>query len=33
MAAGMTKTALVRHMAEQHELSNKQVAAFLYDLA
>lgn len=33
MAAGMTKTALVRHMAEQHELSNKQVAAFLDDLA
>ena len=33
MAAGMTKTALVRHMAEQHEMSNKQVAAFLDSLA
>ncbi len=33
MAAGMTKTALVRHMAEQHEMSNKQVAAFLDALA
>ena len=29
----MTKTALVRHMAEQHEMSNKQVAAFLDALA
>ena len=33
MAAGMTKTQLVRHMAEQHEMSNKQVAAFLDALA
>jgi len=29
MAAGMTKTQLVRHLAEKHELSNKQVAALL----
>jgi len=29
MAAGMTKTQLVRHIAEKHELSNKQVAALL----
>ena len=29
MATGMTKTQLVRHLAEKHELSNKQVAAFL----
>jgi DNA-binding protein HU-beta len=29
MAAGLTKTQLVRHLAEKHELSNKQVAAFL----
>ncbi|HEY0566372.1 MAG TPA: HU family DNA-binding protein [Terriglobales bacterium] len=29
MAAGMTKTALVRHMAEKLELNNKQAAAFL----
>ena len=33
MAAGLTKTQLVRHMAEKHELSNKQVAAFLDALA
>jgi DNA-binding protein HU-beta len=33
MAAGMTKTQLVRHLAEKHELSNKQVAAFLDGLA
>jgi len=33
MATGMTKTQLVRHMAEHHELSNKQVAAFLDHLA
>ncbi|HUV97493.1 MAG TPA: HU family DNA-binding protein [Acidobacteriaceae bacterium] len=33
MAAGMTKTALVRHMAEKLELTNKQVAAFLDLLA
>jgi len=29
MAAGLTKTQLVRLLAEKHELSNKQVAAFL----
>jgi DNA-binding protein HU-beta len=29
MAAGLTKTQLVRHIAEKHELSNKQVAALL----
>ncbi len=29
MAAGMTKTQLVRHLAEKHELSNKQIAALL----
>jgi len=29
MAAGMTKTQLVRHVAEKHELSNKQVAALI----
>ena len=33
MAAGMTKTQLVRHMAEKLELTNKQVAAFLELLA
>jgi DNA-binding protein HU-beta len=33
MATGMTKTQLVRLMAEKHEMSNKQVAAFLDDLA
>ena len=29
MATGMTKTQLVRHMAEKHEMNNKQAAAFL----
>ena len=29
MAAGMTKTQLVRHLAEKHQLSNKQVAALV----
>ena len=29
MATGMTKTQLVRHIAEKHELSNKQVAALM----
>ena len=33
MAAGMTKTALVKHLAEKHELTNKQVAAFIESLA
>lgn len=33
MAAGMTKTQLVRHMAEKSELNNKQAAAFLDLLA
>jgi DNA-binding protein HU-beta len=33
MAAGMTKTQLVRHMAEAHEISNKTAAAFLESLA
>ncbi|MGB8481407.1 MAG: HU family DNA-binding protein, partial [Acidobacteriaceae bacterium] len=33
MAAGMTKTALVRHLAEKLELTNKQVAGFLDLLA
>jgi len=33
MAAGLTKTQLVRHIAEKHELSNKQVAALLDYLA
>ncbi|HEY3928575.1 MAG TPA: HU family DNA-binding protein [Candidatus Koribacter sp.] len=33
MAAGMTKTQLVRHMAETHEVSNKTAAAFLESLA
>jgi DNA-binding protein HU-beta len=33
MAAGMTKTALVRHLAEKMELTNKQVSAFLDTLA
>jgi DNA-binding protein HU-beta len=33
MPTGMTKTQLVRHMAEKHELSNKQAAAFLDSLA
>ena len=31
MAAGLTKTQLVRHMAEKLELTNKQVTAF-FDL-
>jgi DNA-binding protein HU-beta len=31
--AGLTKTQLVRHLAEKHALSNKAVAAFLDDLA
>jgi len=33
MATGMTKTQLVRHMAEKHEISNKQAAAILEHLA
>jgi len=33
MATGMTKTQLVRHIAEKHELSNKQAAAILDHLA
>src|SRR5262249_6829825 len=33
MAAGMTKTALVRNMAEKLEVNNKQAAAFLQHLA
>ena len=33
MASGMTKTALVRHMAEKLEVSNKHAAAFLELLA
>jgi DNA-binding protein HU-beta len=33
MAAGMTKTQLVRQMAEKSELTNKQAAAFLDLLA
>jgi DNA-binding protein HU-beta len=33
MAAGMTKTALVRHMAEKLQLTNKQTAGFLDYLA
>jgi len=33
MATGMTKTQLVRKMAEENELSNKQAAAFLQALA
>jgi len=33
MAKGMTKTQLVRAMAEKHELTNKQAAAFLESLA
>ena len=33
MATGMTKTQLVRHMAEKHEMNNKQTAAFLESLA
>jgi DNA-binding protein HU-beta len=33
MAAGLTKTQLVRHLAEKMELNNKQTAAFLEQLA
>jgi|SRR5579859_4136278 len=33
MATGMTKTQLVRHMAEKNEMSNKAAAAFLECLA
>ena len=33
MAAGMTKTALVRNVAEKMEVNNKQAAAFLQHLA
>ena len=33
MAAGMTKTQLVRHLAEKTELNNKTAAAFLEQLA
>jgi DNA-binding protein HU-beta len=33
MASGMTKTALVRHMAEKLEINNKTAAAFLQNLA
>lgn len=33
MGAGMTKTALVRNMAEKLEINNKQAAAFLQHLA
>ena len=33
MAAGMTKTQLVRHMAEKLEVSNKTAATFLANLA
>src|SRR5277367_1802868 len=33
MAKGMTKTALVRHLAEKLELTNKQTAGFLELLA
>ena len=33
MAAGMTKTQLVRHIAEKHSLSNKQVTALIEYLA
>jgi DNA-binding protein HU-beta len=33
MASGMTKTALVRHLAEKMELNNKTAAAFLETLA
>ena len=33
MASGMTKTQLVRHMAEKMEVSNKTAAAFLATLA
>jgi DNA-binding protein HU-beta len=33
MAKGMTKTALVRHMAEKMELTNKQASSFIELLA
>jgi len=33
MASGMTKTQIVRAIAEHHEVSNKQAAAFLEHLA
>ena len=33
MAAGMTKTQLVRHLAEKNAMSNKAAAAFLESLA
>ena len=33
MASGMTKTQLVRHLAEKVEISNKTAAAFLENLA
>jgi DNA-binding protein HU-beta len=33
MASGMTKTQLVRHLAEKHELSNKQIAALMESFA
>ncbi|HZR33002.1 MAG TPA: HU family DNA-binding protein [Terriglobales bacterium] len=33
MASGMTKTQLVRHLAEKLETNNKQAAAFLEHLA
>jgi DNA-binding protein HU-beta len=33
MASGLTKTQLVRHLAEKTELPNKTVAAFLEQLA
>ena len=33
MAAGLTKTQLVRHIAEKHELSNKQVAELMESFA
>jgi DNA-binding protein HU-beta len=33
MAAGLTKTQLIRHLAEKTELPNKTVAGFLEQLA
>lgn len=33
MAAGMTKTQIVRHLAEKNGVNNKQAAAFLTSLA
>jgi len=33
MASGMTKTQLVRHLAEANTMNNKQTAAFLESLA